>query len=390
LCSVSQQEKAIKKIQNRRFYIQAGDDISRDAWIHSVQQLIFEALVDSVNEARGSQKTAGNKKVCTEDFQKLKCIGRGGFGRVLLVKKKDSQQIFAMKILKKQFIITSNQVDHTTAERNVLVKVEHPFLPKLYYAFQDADKLYFVMDFINGGELFHHLHKEKRFSEERARFYGAQIVSAISYLHSLGIIYRDLKPENILLSKEGNVVITDFGLAKEGLHGANARTETRAGTPEYLAPEVIKGNKYTKAVDWWSVGILIFEMLTGAPPFASDQIQQLFEKIIKTQVIFPKTVSVDAADLISKLLQKEPLKRLDDPIKISAHPWFKGIDWKKLHAKEITPPFVPKVSDDLDTANIDPTFLKEEIDEDNEPEPPPNPNDKISVNDIFVGFTYAL
>lgn len=295
-----------------------------------------------------------------------------------------------MKILKKQFIITSNQVDHTTAERNVLVKVEHPFLPKLYYAFQDAEKLYFVMDFINGGELFHHLHKEKRFSDERARFYSAQIISAISYLHSLGIVYRDLKPENILLSKEGNVVITDFGLAKEGLHGDNARTETRAGTPEYLAPEVIKGNKYTKAVDWWSVGILIFEMLTGAPPFVSDQIQQLFEKIIKSQIVFPKTVSAEAADLITKLLQKEPVKRLDDPNKIMAHPWFKGIDWKKLLAKEIPPPFVPKVSDDLDISNIDPTFLKEDVDDEDDKDKPAGPNDKISVNDIFVGFTYAL
>jgi len=294
-----------------------------------------------------------------------------------------------MKILKKQFIITSNQVDHTTAERNVLVKVEHPFLPKLYYAFQDKDKLYFVMDFINGGELFHHLHKEKRFSDDRAKFYSCQIISAISYLHSLGIVYRDLKPENILLSREGNVVITDFGLAKEGLHGENARTETRAGTPEYLAPEVIKGNKYTKAVDWWSVGILIYEMLTGSPPFVSDQIQQLFEKIIKSQINFPKTISPDATDLITKLLQKEPTKRLDDPNKICAHPWFKGTDWKKLFAREIPPPFVPKVSDDFDTSNIDPTFLKENLDDDENDVPPQN-NDKISVNDIFVGFTYAI
>jgi len=197
-----------------------------------------------------------------------------------------------------------------------------------------------------------------------------------------------LKPENILLSKEGNVVITDFGLAKEGLHGDNARTETRAGTPEYLAPEVIKGNKYTKAVDWWSVGILIFVMLTGSPPFVSEQIQQLFEKIIKSPVSFPKTITPDSTDLITKLLQKEPVKRLDDPIKICAHPWFKGIDWKKLMAKEIPPPFVPKVSDDLDISNIDPTFLKEDVDDEDEKDKPPN--DKISVNDIFVGFTYAL
>jgi len=334
------------------------------------------------------KKKTGDRKIKYDDFECLKCIGRGGFGRVLLVKKKDDQQIYAMKILKKQFIIASNQVDHTTAERNVLVKVEHPFLPKLYYAFQDTNKLYFVMDFINGGELFHHLHKEKRFSEDRARFYSAQIVSAITYLHSLGIIYRDLKPENILLSKEGDIVVTDFGLAKEGLHGQNDQTTTRAGTPEYLAPEVIKGERYTKAVDWWSVGILIYEMLTGSPPFTCEGIQALFEKIIKTPINFPKYVSPEAIDLINRLLAKESAKRLSDPTKIAAHPWFKGIDWKKLVAKEIPPPFVPKVTGEEDVSNIDPSFLKENV-QDEEDDDKTEAKNKVPFNDLFVGFTFA-
>jgi len=376
-----------KNHRNRKYFIQAGDEVSRQAWIRSVQQLIFEAFVDSLNEVRGSQKIYGNRKITLTDFDLLKCIGRGGFGRVLLVRKQDTQQIFAMKILKKQYIIASNQVDHTTAERNVLVKVEHPFLPKLYYAFQDSTKLYFVMDFINGGELFHHLHKEKRFSEERTRFYSAQIILAISYLHSLGIIYRDLKPENILLNKEGFLVITDFGLAKEGLYGKNARTATRAGTPDYLAPEVIKGDRYTKAVDWWSVGILIFEMLTGTPPFTCASIQELFEKIVNSPVNFPKYVSADARDFISKLLTKDPTKRFFDPVKIAAHPWFKGTDWKKLLAQEIIPPFVPKVSDEEDVSNIDPSFLKENLDEDEENNNATN--EKVPFNDLFVGFTFA-
>eukprot|EP01123_Difflugia_compressa_P005860 TRINITY_DN17982_c0_g1_i1.p1 TRINITY_DN17982_c0_g1~~TRINITY_DN17982_c0_g1_i1.p1 ORF type:complete len:469 (-),score=115.97 TRINITY_DN17982_c0_g1_i1:67-1473(-) len=380
---------------NRTYFIQAGDAVSRDAWINSVQQLIFEALVDNFNEVRGSQKTAGDKKICYDDFYRLKCIGRGGFGRVLLVKKKDTGQIYAMKILKKQYIVASNQVDHTTAERNVLVRVEHPFLPKLYYAFQDETKLYFVMDFINGGELFHHLHKEKKFSEDRCRFYAAQIVSALTYLHSLGIIYRDLKPENILLTREGDLVITDFGLAKEGLHGDNARTATRAGTPEYLAPEVIKGEKYTKAVDWWSLGILIYEMLVGTPPFVAEAIQQLFEKIIKGPINFPKSLSPESVDIITKLLDRDPTKRLADPTKIMAHQWWKNLDWKKLEEKQIPPPFVPKVTNEEDFSNIDPGFIQEPVDEDETAEQPTPgaggapPDRTVSFNELFVGFTFA-
>lgn len=191
----------------------------------------------------------------------------------------------------------------------------------------------------------------------------------------------------MLLTKEGDVIVTDFGLAKEGLHGKNARTSTRAGTPEYLAPEVIKGEAYTKAVDWWSVGILVYEMTTGKPPFLCSDIQELFEKILKSPITLPPFVSLEVGDFINKLLQRNPLKRLCEPSKIMAHPWFKSIDWKKLEAKQIPPPFVPQVSNSQDISNIDESFLSQNVDE-TEPEPNDIPKNSVSLNDIFVGFTF--
>jgi len=193
-----------------------------------------------------------------DDFRKIKVIGKGGFGRVLLVEKKDTKKVYAMKILKKGVIAARGEIEHTRTEQSVLSKLDHPFLAKLHWSFQTDENLYFVMDFINGGELFHHLSIEKRFTEDRAKFYTAEIISGMEYLHSHGVIYRDLKPENLLLSHKGHVIMTDFGLSKEGLY-YDERTSTFCGTPEYLAPEIIKGEDYTKAIDWWSVGTLIYE-----------------------------------------------------------------------------------------------------------------------------------
>jgi len=266
-----------------------------------------------------------------------------------------------------------------------MVKLEHPFLTKLHFAFQDERNLYFVMDFINGGELFHHLRREKKFSEDRTRFYTCEIISAITYLHDRGIVYRDLKPENVLLGRDGHVVVTDFGLAKEGLHD-NARTETRAGTPEYLAPEVIKGEKYTKSVDWWAVGILVYEMLTGSPPFIDNDIQKLFQKVTTGDIKFPDYITQDASDFVSQLLIRDTQKRLSDPVKIKSHPWFKVISWEKLNAKEIQPPFVPKVTAADDLGQIDPEFLQQPIQEE-EPTEAPIPQRK-DLNNLFIGFTF--
>jgi len=239
------------------------------------------------------------------------------------------------------------------------------------------------MDFINGGELFHHLSREKKFTEDRARFYAVEIICAMTYLHEQGIIYRDLKPENILLDKKGHVVMTDFGLSKEGLKSAGDTTATFCGTPEYLAPEVISGESYTKSIDWWSVGTLIFEMLTGLPPFYNQNEEQMYDKILKSDVTYPVYLSAEVTDLMKRFLTRDPQLRLQDPDQIRAHPWFKPINWEKVKNKEIPVPFVPNVKSPDDVRNIDKEFLQEKLDDEEE-----EYSSTVVKPDTFGGFTF--
>jgi len=337
-----------------------------------------------VKEKEEVGKDKGKDKIGLEHFVQLKVIGRGGFGRVLLVRKKDTQKVYAMKILKKSLIAQRGEIEHTKTEQSVLAKLEHPFLAKLYWSFQTEDNLYFIMDFINGGELFHHLSREKKFDEERARFYAAEIISGMQYLHEAGVIYRDLKPENLLLDYRGHIVMTDFGLSKEGLFLNEARTGTFCGTPEYLAPEIIKGEDYTKAIDWWSVGTLIFEMLTGLPPFYTEEEEKMYHRIVNADLVIPPHFSPAVADLIRKFLNREPKDRLQDPMEIRNHEWFKSIDWVKLENLEVTPPFKPEVSSPDDVRNIDDDFLNEDI---NEVDDEINELGPVKP-DTFGGFTF--
>jgi serum/glucocorticoid-regulated kinase 2 len=303
----------------------------------------------------------GEKKVSKDDFELLTVIGKGSFGKVMQVRRKDDGKIYAMKVLRKEAIIARKQVTHTKAEKSILQKIQHPFIVKLHYAFQTKDKLYMILDYINGGELFFHLKKEGRFPEDRVKFYSAEIVCAMSHLHSLGIVYRDLKPENILLDSNGHVTITDFGLSKEVK--PNEGTHTFCGTPEYLAPEVLKGLGHGVAVDWWSLGTLIYEMLTGLPPFYSQNINIMYQKILNGELRFPSYVSQNAKSLLEGLLTREVEKRLGSGAEggkaVKAHPFFHGIDWDKLEKKEIDPPFKPKVKNEMDTTQIDTAFTTE-------------------------------
>jgi len=371
----------------RTYYIQCSDEENMQSWMTAVNGCLQkkEPVSEKHENGNGHHEGGDKKLISVDDFRKIKVIGKGGFGRVLLVEKKDTKKVYAMKILKKGVIAARGEIEHTRTEQSVLSKLDHPFLAKLHWSFQTDENLYFVMDFINGGELFHHLSIEKRFTEDRAKFYTAEIISGMEYLHSHGVIYRDLKPENLLLSHKGHVIMTDFGLSKEGLY-YDERTSTFCGTPEYLAPEIIKGEDYTKAIDWWSVGTLIYEMLTGLPPFYTEDEENMYHRIMTANIDFSKPYfSPEAQDLIKKFLNRDPLQRLQDPREIKAHPWFRDINWDKLMRLELTPPFVPSVKSADDVSNIDEEFLRENVQDDGDDEHQSVPVKK----EDFINFTFA-
>ncbi|CAN3375544.1 hypothetical protein DIURU_005720 [Diutina rugosa] len=318
------------------------------------------------------------------DFELLKVIGKGSFGKVMQVVKKDTKQIYALKTIRKQHIVASMEVDHTMAERTVLARVSNPFIVPLKFSFQSPEKLYLVLSFINGGELYFHLQKEGRFSMDRSRFYIAELLTALESLHQMNVIYRDLKLENILLDYQGHIALCDFGLCKLNMKD-NDKTNTFCGTPEYLAPELLLNQGYTRSVDWWTLGTLLYEMLTGLPPFYDENIKTMYNKILNDPLKFPPMLErTDAKDLLTKLLQKDPKLRLSDAADIKAHPFFKDIDWHKLLSKSYLPPFKPNVENLLDTSNFDQDFTREK------------PQDSVvegnmltqSVQEKFGGWTY--
>ena len=246
----------------------------------------------------GDAKGGGRTKISLEDFELVRVIGKGSFGKVTLVRKKSDSRLYAMKVLAKQNIIKRKQVEHTRTERNVLGKLNHPFIVKLHYAFQTEAKLYFVLDYCAGGELFFHLSRMKKFPEHMARFYSAEITLALDTMHEHGVVYRDLKPENILLDGEGHIKLADFGLAKEGVHEAAEGAHSLCGTPEYLSPEVLDRQGHGTAVDWWNLGMVLYEMLTGLPPWYTTDRDKLFERLRSAPLKFPFYVSRPAASII--------------------------------------------------------------------------------------------
>lgn len=338
-----------------------------------------EEVLEEAEESR--------RKVGLEDFERIKVIGKGSFGKVLLVRKKDSGQIFAMKVISKKNVLKRNQVEHTKTERNVLEFIRHPFIVSLWFAFQTKAHLYLVLDYCEGGELFFHLGKELKFSEQRTKFYTAQIVLALEYLHDLGIVYRDLKPENVLLDAMGNVALTDFGLSKEGISD-NTSANSFCGTPEYLAPEILKRSGHGRAADWWSLGALVYEMLTGIPPFYSRDREKLFAKILKASVRLPQHLSDESKSFLLALLNRNPAKRLGSvhgAKEIKEHPFLHGIDWDRILLKKIEPPFRPgnrDRADSLDTSNFDEQFTMIPLDSEMENET------HETVEYDFLGFTY--
>jgi len=328
-------------------------------------------------------------KLTVADFDLLKIVGKGAFGKVMLVRKKkaaDQGAVYAMKVLKKDVIAAKGQIEHTKAERDILFEVRHPYIVRLRYAFQSEDKLYLVTDYYNGGTLFYHLRKSRHFPEERAKFYAAELLSALEHLHSLNIIYRDLKLENVLMDHLGHLALTDFGLSKQNIDSTGGAT-TFCGTAEYIAPELLKGQKYGPAVDWWSFGILIYEMMHGRTPFYDKNRKLMFYRIINTEPSFPQNFSADAVNCIRGLLRVNEQERLGSGTSgaagIRQTAFFSTIDFDKLLRREVVPPFTPEVTNELDTKYVPKAYLQAEA-KDSMVEPR-----QKKKADKFEAFTFA-
>ncbi len=302
-------------------------------------------------------------KMTIKDFQRIKLLGKGSFGEVFLVKYEKTNKIYAMKILDKKKVIESGQIEHTKIERDLLVNVNCPFIVDIKFAFQDKDNLYIITEFMQGGELFFHLHKEKRFTNDKAKFYIMEIILAIEYLHNKNMVYRDLKPENVLISDTGHVKLTDFGLSKI-LTKSKQKAYTICGTPQYLAPEVILSEDgYDSSVDWWSLGCVLYELLVGRAPYSICVGDSLNQDIYKKKILMPDYVCPDAKDLITKLLVINPKKRLgfgeNGAKKIKQHPYFKNVNWTDVWNQKLNPPFIPNLKDETDLSYFDTLFTSE-------------------------------
>ncbi|XP_062434057.1 ribosomal protein S6 kinase beta-2 isoform X6 [Rhea pennata] len=281
-------------------------------------------------------------------FELLRVLGKGGYGKVFQVRKVQGTnmgKIFAMKVLKKAKIAcNAKDTAHTRAERNILEAVKHPFIVDLMYAFQTGGKLYLILECLSGGELFMQLEREGIFLEDTACFYLSEITLALGHLHSNGIIYRDLKPENIMLNSQGHIKLTDFGLCKESIHDG-AVTHTFCGTIEYMAPEILVRSGHNRAVDWWSLGALMYDMLTGSPPFTGENRKKTIDKILKGKLVLPPYLTPDARDLLKKFLKRNPSQRVGggpgDAADVQKQPFFRHINWDDLLARKLDPPFKP-------------------------------------------------
>jgi protein kinase X len=292
-----------------------------------------------------------------EDLERLQTIGTGTFGRVFLVKHKPTGEYYALKCLKKSEIVRLEQISHTISEKKILTILRHPFIVSMKHSFQDNAYVYMLLEYVVGGELFSYLRKRGRFPIETARFFAAQITLALEYIHARDIAYRDLKPENVLIDHEGNVRLTDFGFAKK----IDNRTFTLCGTPEYIAPEIILGTGHGKGVDWWALGILIFEMLAGYPPFYENEESpdkfNIYKSIIAGAVTFPDHFEPQAKDLIKRLLATNVSRRLGvlkgGAEDVKKHSFFEGIDWNEVYNKRLIPPIIPEVEFEGDASNFD-------------------------------------
>lgn len=304
-------------------HFRAADNGRALAWVLALRSCGFE-----------------ERHISIADFKILRVIGRGLYGKVSLAKKLDTGELFAIKSIPKRRLFQNNSVHTVVNERNVLSSVSHPFVVCLRYAFQSDSKLYLVLDYVPGEELFFRMQSHRTGLDiEEVRFYIAEIVVALGYIHSKGIIYRDLKPENVLLDTDGHVRLTDFSLSKD--LRSNDLTSTFCGTNEYLAPEVVRGESYGIAIDWWTVGVLMYEMMYGKTPFFCANKAQMFKRVLTADIFFPWTVDESAESLLRGLLCKDPAKRFGFR-QVVAHEFFAGIDFSDVLSKKLQPLHIPK------------------------------------------------
>ncbi|XP_030071937.1 protein kinase C theta type isoform X1 [Microcaecilia unicolor] len=298
-------------------------------------------------------------KLTIDDFILHKMLGKGSFGKVFLAELKKTNQFFAVKALKKDVVLMDDDVECTMVEKRVLsLAWEHPFLTHLYCTFQSKENLFFVMEYLNGGDLMFHIQNCHKFDIDRAMFYAAEIVCGLQFLHSKGVVYRDLKLDNVLLDQEGHIKIADFGMCKENMFG-NAKTCTFCGTPDYIAPEILLGQRYNVSVDWWSFGVLLYEMLIGQSPFHGQDEEELFQSIRMDDPFYPRWLNQDAKDILVQLFVREPDGRLGIKGDIRQHAFFREINWEALEHREMQPPFKPQVKSASDCSNFDKEFLNE-------------------------------